>query len=132
MVHDEPKRRSFFSLQFFQRGNYRHNFLRTRVGFAPIGKETIAKIFINYAVLVLDDLLASQNPRSYKNVQVLTLQLAAERRKTANVCDEKPTRNSLDLARRTLHPIRFVLFRNGDWVSDLENLIADRDLITIV
>ena len=105
-MHDEPKRRSFFSLQFFQRGNYRHNFLRTRVGFAPIRKETIAKIFVNYAVLVLDDLLATQNPRSYKNVQVLTLHLAAERRKTANVCDEKPARNSLDLAQLYLasHP----------------------------
>ena len=82
-------------------------------------------------MLVLDNLLAAQNPRSYKNVQVLTLHLAAERRKTANVCDEKPARNSLDLAQRTLHHIRFVLLRNGDWVSDLENLIADRDLIAV-
>src|SRR4029077_17488139 len=71
------------------------------------------------------------NPRSYKNVQVLTVQLAAERRKTANVCDEKPVRNSLDFAQRTLHHIRFVLLRNGDRLSDLENLIADRDLIAI-
>jgi len=118
-------------LQFFQRGNYRHNLLRTRVGFAPIRKETIAEIFVNYAVLVLDDLLATQNPRSYKNVQVLTLQLAAERRKTANVCDEKPTRNSLDFAQRTLHHLRFVLLRNGDRLSDLESLIPDRDLIAI-
>ena len=34
--------------------------------------------------------------------------LADERRKTANVCDEKPARNSLDLAQRTLHHVRFV------------------------
>jgi hypothetical protein len=30
-----------------------------------------------------------------------------------------------------LHHIRFVLLRNGDGVSDLENLIADRDLIAV-
>ena len=31
----------------------------------------------------------------------------------------------------TLHHIRFELLGNGDWVSDLENLIADRDLIAV-
>jgi hypothetical protein len=30
-----------------------------------------------------------------------------------------------------LHHIRFVLLRNGDRLSNLENLIADRDLIAI-
>ena len=101
------------------------------VGFAPIRKETIAEIFVNYAVLILDDLLATQNPRSEKKVQILAPHLAAERSKTANVRDKKPAENIFDLRARLLHDVRFVLFRNGDWLPDLENLIADCDLIAV-
>jgi hypothetical protein len=108
-VHDEPKCRSFFSLQFFQRGNYRHNLLRTRVGFAPIGKETIAEIFVNYAALFFDYLFATKNPRSEEKVQILTSRLPAERCKPSKVCDKKLTENIFDLPGCLLHDVRLIL-----------------------
>ena len=59
--------------------------------------------------LIFDDLLATKNPCSNKNLQVLALHLAAERRKTADVRDEKPARDILDFAQCSLHHVRFVL-----------------------
>ena len=82
-------------------------------------------------MVVLDDLLASENPCSEQNVQVLTLHLAAERRKTSNVRDEKPARNILDFAQRSLHQVRFGLLRNREWLPERENLISDCDLIAV-
>ena len=76
-----------------------------------------------------DDLLASENPRSKKNVQVLALHAAAERRETANVRDEKPARNILDFPQRSLRHHRFVFVWNRERLPECENLISDCDLI---
>ena len=89
-------------MRFFERRDHSHDLSRSRRGLGPIGQKTIAEIFINNPVLVLDDLLASENPRSEKNVQVSALHAAAERRETANVRDEKPARNILDFPQRLL------------------------------
>src|SRR5262249_31319908 len=86
-VNNEAKIRPLFLLQFFEAGDYRHDLLRTRLGLGPICKKTIAEIFVNYPVAILDDLFASKNPPSHKNVQVLALHLPAERGKAANVRD---------------------------------------------
>ena len=130
-MHNEAKRRPSFSFQFFERGDYRHYLLRTCGGLGPISKKTIAKIFVNYPMLILDYLLATENPRAEKNIQILALHVATKRRKTANVGDEKPARNSLDLAQRSLQDVRFVLLGNGQWLPELENLIADCDLVSV-
>src|SRR5437667_3222133 len=87
-MHNEAKRRPFLSLQFLERGDYRQDVLRARSGIRPISEKTIAKVFVNYSLLILDDLFATKNPRSNKHVQVFALQLAAQRRKTANVRDQ--------------------------------------------
>ena len=79
----------------------------------------------------LDDLLASKNPCSNQNVQVLTLHLAAERRKTSDVRDQKPARDILDFAQCSLQQVRFGLPRNGDWLPERQNLISDCDLIAV-
>src|SRR2546421_8150233 len=76
-MHHEAKRRPFLSLQFLERGDYRRDILRTRGGLGPIRKETIAEVFVNYAVLILDYLFAAKNPCSEKDVQLLALHLAA-------------------------------------------------------
>src|SRR5262249_13647980 len=103
------KGRPFFPLQFLKRRDYRHDFVGTCVGFRPIGEETIPKIFVNGAVVILDDLLARKNPSAEEKVQVLAPHFSAERGEPANVSDEKPARNSLDLAKCPLYHIRFVL-----------------------
>src|SRR5439155_22941533 len=95
-MHYKAEVRPAFLLEFFERGDHRHDLFRSRRGVGPIGKKTIAEIFVNNAVLILDDLLASENPCSEKNIQVPALHVAAERRETANVRDEKPARNILD------------------------------------
>src|SRR5207248_3350620 len=107
-MHYEAEVRPALLLEFCERGDHRHHLLGTRRGAGPIGKKTIAQIFVNNAVVVLDDFLASENPRSKKNVQVLALHAAAERRETANVRDEKPARNILDFPQRSLRHRRFV------------------------
>src|SRR5229473_5681437 len=107
-MHYEAEIRRLFSLQFLEPGDHHHDLFRSRRGVGPIGKKTIAQIFVNNAVVVLDDLLASENPRSEKNVQVLALHAAAERREIANVRDEKPARNSLDFSQRSLRDDGFV------------------------
>src|SRR5207248_11640357 len=84
-VCNRAKRRRFISLQLLEPWDYRRNPLRTRSGLGPIRKKTITEVFVNYAVLILDYLFAAKNPRSDKNVQVLALHLAAQRRKPANV-----------------------------------------------
>src|SRR5438046_1438893 len=87
-MHYEAEVRRAFLLEFCERGDHRHDFFPSRRGVGPIGKKTIAQIFVNNAVVVLDDFLASKNPRSEKNVQVLALHPAAKRRETANVRDD--------------------------------------------
>jgi hypothetical protein len=82
-------------------------------------------------VLILDDLLAGENPRSEKNVQVLALHPAAEGRKTADIRNKKPAWNILDFPQRSLYQRRFVLVRNGNWLPEHENLISDCDLIAV-
>ena len=61
-------------------------------------------------MLILDDLLTGQNPRSEKNVQIFALHLPAEGRKSPNVRDEKPARDILNLAQGPLYHVRFVYF----------------------
>src|SRR5947209_4175464 len=107
-MHYEAEVRPALLLEFCERGDHRHDFFPSRPGLGPIGEKTIAQVFVNNAVVVLDDLLASENPRSEKNVQVLALHPAAERRETANVRDEKPARNILDFPQRSLGYHRFV------------------------
>jgi len=108
-MNNEAKLRAFSSLQFFKRRDYRYNLLWTGRGVRPIGKKTIPEIFVHNTVAALDDLLASRNPRSEKNIQVLALHMPAEGRKTANVRDQKPTGNILDLPQRSLEYVRLVL-----------------------
>ena len=60
----------------------------------PVGKKTIAEIFVNHSVLIFDDLITTENPRAEKNIQVLALDVATEGRKAADVRDEKPTGNT--------------------------------------
>src|SRR5205814_671895 len=108
-MNNEAKFRRFLSLQFFQRGDYRHNLLRAGRGVRLIGKKTIAEIFVNYSVLILDDLLARENQGSEQNIQVLALHLATEWRKTANIRNKKPAWNILDISQRSLHHVAFVL-----------------------
>src|SRR6266478_7271447 len=91
-----------FPLQFLERGDHHHDLFRSRRGVGPIGKKTIAQVFVNYPVVALDDFLAIENPRSEKNVQVRALHAAAERRETANVRDEKPAKNIRNFPRRSL------------------------------
>jgi len=86
-MNNEAKLRPFFLLQFFERGDYGHDLFWTCRHVGPVGEKTIAQVFVNYPVLILDDLLATKNPRSEKNVQILTLHVTAEGRKIANVCD---------------------------------------------
>src|SRR5207247_10381281 len=100
-INNEAKFRRFLSLQFFQRGDYRHNLLRAGRGVRPIGKKTIAEILVNYSVLILDDLLARENPGSEQNIQVLALHLATEWRKTANIRKQTAGWNSLEFPQRT-------------------------------
>src|SRR5437867_13034707 len=128
-MHNKSKRRPYLTLQYIERKEYRQDVLRTRSGIRPISEKTIAKVFVNYSLLILDDLFATKNPRSNKHVQVFSLQLAAQRRKTANVRDQEPTGNILELPQRPLHHVRLVFLRNGKWLAELENLIADCDLI---
>src|SRR5207247_10917741 len=109
-VNNEAKIWRLFPLQFFQRGDHRHDFLRNCCGVGPIGKKTIAEIFVNYAAMSFDDLLASKNPRSEENIQVLALHVAAERRKTANVRDEKPASDILDFPQSSFHYRRLIIF----------------------
>jgi hypothetical protein len=130
-MNNEAKFRPFLSLQFFERGDYRHDLLWSRSGLRPIGKKTIAEIFVNYPVLILDDLFGSENPRSEKNIQVLALHPAAEWRKTANIRNKKPAWNILDFPQRSLHNVAFVLLRNAKWPPERENLISDCDLIAV-
>ena len=109
-MNNEAKLRPFFPLQFFERGDHRHDLFRSCRGVGPIGKKTVAEIFVNNTVAALDDLFATKNPRSNKHVQVFALQLAAQRRKTANVRDQEPAGNILELSQRPLHHVRLVLF----------------------
>src|SRR5215467_5333762 len=108
-MHDEVKNRRFLSLQFLQRGDYRHYLLQTRLGLGPIREKTIAEIFVNYAALVFDYFFATKNPRSEEVVQVPTLHLPAEGCEPSKVCDKEPTKNVFDIPGRLLHDIRFVL-----------------------
>ena len=82
-------------------------------------------------MVVLDDLLATENSRSEKNVQVLALHAAAQRREIANVRDEKPARNVLDFPQRSLRQRRFVFVGNFLWLTKSENVIANCNLIVI-
>src|SRR5260370_29493357 len=84
-MHYQAEVRLAFLVEICERGDHRHDFFPSRRGVGPIGKKTIAQIFVNNAVVVLDDLLASENPRSEKNDQVIALLPAAKRRETANV-----------------------------------------------
>src|ERR1700746_2067898 len=102
-MYDKSKRRPFVSLQLFERGDYRHNPFWGRAGLAPISKKTVPKIFVNYPVLILDDLLATKNPRAKKEVQVFAPHLLAERGKAADVRNQKPAWNFLDLSQCSLH-----------------------------
>src|SRR5260370_39458763 len=99
-MHYEAKIWRLFSLQFLECGDHHHDLFRSRRGVGPIGKKTIAQIFVNNSVVVLNDLLAIENPCSEKNVQVLALHAAAERRETANVRNEEPAWNILDFPQR--------------------------------
>ena len=83
-------------------------------------------------MLILDDLIATENPPAEKNIQVLALNVATEGRKAANVRDEKPARDTLDLAQRPLHHVRFVLLlKSASGCRNLKTLIADCDLIPV-
>src|SRR5881409_2616275 len=108
-MDNKAKFRRFVSLQFFKRGDHGPDLLRPRNGLRPIGKKTIAEIFVNYSVLILYDLLGSENPRSEQNIQVRALHPANERRKTANIRNKKPAWNILDFPQRSLHHVAFVL-----------------------
>src|SRR5882724_1184940 len=107
-MHYEAEVPPALLLEFFERGDYRHDLFRSRRGVGPIGKKTVTQIFVNRAVLILDDLLAGENPRTEKNVQVIALHAAAERRETTNVRDEKPARNVLDFPQGSLRHHVFV------------------------
>src|SRR4030095_7664726 len=98
-MHNEAERGRLFLLQFFERRDYRHNLLWTCASFGPIGKKTIAKIFVNYPVLIFDNLLATKYPFSEKKIQVLARHLAAEGGKTAKIRDKKPAGDIFDLPR---------------------------------
>src|SRR4030095_7440966 len=102
-VHNDAKSRRLLSLQFLECGDYRHNLLRTRLGLGPVRKETIAEIFVYYAVLIFDYFFATKNPCSEENVQILALHLPAKRCKRSKVCDKKPTEHVFDLPERLLH-----------------------------
>src|SRR6184192_2443185 len=122
--------------QFFQAEDQiyfasHHDLFRARNDIGPIGKVTIAEIFVNYPVLTLDNLLATKNPRSEKDIQVLALHVATEGRKTTNVRDEKPARNILDFPQRSLRHHRFVFVWNRERLPECENLISDCDLIAV-
>ena len=108
-MNNKAKLRPLFSLQFFEGGDDRGDLFRARSGIRPVCKKTIAEIFVNHSVPIFDDLIATENPRTEKNIQVLALNVATEGRKAANVRDEKPTRNLLDFPQRSLHHVRFVL-----------------------
>src|ERR1043166_7066703 len=112
-MHNKTKGRRFFSLQFFERKNYVHNHWRSRTGLGPIGKKTVPKVFVNYAVLTFNDLLATKNPRAKKDVQVFAPHLLAERGKAADVGDKKPARNTLNFPQRPLHYFCLFVFFKG-------------------
>src|SRR5439155_3909482 len=92
-----PKVRRVLLLQFFQRVNHGGDFFRLRFGIRPIGEKAVAQIFIYDAVMLLDDLLASRDPRSEERFHAFALHAAAERSEIANICDEEPTRDVLNL-----------------------------------
>ena len=92
-MHDNAEIGRVSCLKFFERQDHRGDPFRIGRGIGPVSKKTIAEVFVNYAVLILDDLFTTKDPGAEKNVQVLALHLAAEGRKATNVRDEKPTRN---------------------------------------
>jgi len=107
-MHYDAEIWRLFSLQFLERGDHHHDLFRSRRVVGPIGKKAIAQVFVNNSVVVLNDLLSIENPRSEKNVQVLALHAAAERRETANVRHDKPARNIRNFPQRSLRHRRFV------------------------
>ena len=120
-----------FLLQFFQRRDQGHHLFRSCRGVGPIRKKTVTQVFVNYPVLILDDLLAVKDPGTKKDIQVLGLHVTDERCEIPNICDEKPARNFSDLSQRTLHQLGFVLLRDRNRLSERENLIANGYLIAV-
>ena len=92
-----PKVGRALLLQFFQRANHGGDFFRLGFSIRPIGKKAVAQIFIYDAVMLLDDLLTGGNPRAEKRFHAFALHVAAERSEIANICDEEPTRDVLNL-----------------------------------
>src|SRR5204862_8008968 len=97
-MEDEAELRQFYLLQVVECKNYPHDLLRAGTSLEPIGKKTIAEVFVNNTMATFDDLLASKNPCSNQNLQVLTLYVAAERGKTPDLDNQKPARDILDFA----------------------------------
>src|SRR5207248_11042521 len=97
-MNDEAELRQFFLLQVFECKDYRHDLLRARTSLGPIGKKTIAEIFVNNTMATLNDLLASKNPCSNQNLQVLTLHLAAGEGKNSDGRNPKPAMDFLECA----------------------------------
>src|SRR5262245_11378647 len=130
-MNNEAKLRRSFSLQFFEGGDHRHHLFRSRRGSGPISKKTITKVFINCSVLTLDNLLAIENPRTEKNIQVLGLHVTAERCEIPNICHQKPARNFLNLSQRALHHLAFELLRDRNRLPERENLITNGYVIAV-
>src|SRR5438045_9431019 len=92
-MNDEAELRQFFLLQVFECKDYRHDLLRARTSLGPIGKKTIAEIYVNKTMATHNELLASKNPSSNQNLQVHTPHLAAERGKTSDDGNQQPARD---------------------------------------
>src|SRR5437016_10686637 len=92
-----PKVRRALLLQFFQRANHCGDFFRLRFSIRPVSEKAVAQIFIYDAVMFLDDLLTGGNPGAEQRLHASALHAATERSEIANICDEEPTKDILNL-----------------------------------
>src|SRR4029077_16462677 len=123
--------RFVFRLRFFQFFERRRDVFR-RFGIAPpVSEKSVAQIFVDHAVMRLDDFFASRDPTADQRRQTITRQAATERRKVFNVGHKQPARNIRNLADGPLGKGGSIIVRDLLWLTKNKEPIADDDLVLV-
>src|SRR6202023_367353 len=114
--------------QFFYRG--RHIFCRFRIA-SPIGQKTVAKIFVDHALVRFDDFFARRDPATDQRRQSIAGQAATQRSEILDVGNEEPAWHVRDLSNRAFGKCRSIIV--GYFLRLMKNkeAVANDDLILV-
>lgn len=130
-MQSEAKARFVAGLSFFQQAERSGYVLSRTWTFAPVGKKSIAQIFVDHSFVRFDDFLASRDPATTQDRQLVAGQTAAQRRKTFDVGDEQPTRDVGNLADGAFRESGSIFIAYLFRLMEDEYPVADDDLVVI-